>query len=490
MVQATLGARAAAPAAGHPHPLARWPVLAITCAVVLVHVAVSPFGEHWIDEVYMLAAGKYHPDWGYADQPPIAPLVAAAMDWLAPGSLPLLRLPAVLVAAAAVPLTALITREFGGDRRAQVIASAATATGLWAALIGHWVTPYTFEPTLWLLLTWLLVRWIRLHHDGRPDDRLLLAAGAVTGLTLQTKFQILILGAALLLTMLVFGPRRQLARPMLLAAAAIAVLIALPTLIWQANHDWPQLRMGPVVAQETPVLSGGRLGTAASTLLYAGIAGAPLLCYGVWRLVTAAEMRMYRFLGVTTVLLYVFFVATAARPYYLLGLYGVAFAAGAVGLQRRREVKRARLRWVAWPAFGLSAAAALGVVWLSIGFTSSLLGITSPTLVADAGHAYNALPEQTRSHTAILTQNYVAASYLDVLGSENGLPRAFSPHRGYGYFPPPDEAAQHVLYVGSDPGALREHFTEVEQLPGNTAMWFLSGKQESWAVLWPEVRHL
>ncbi|MFD0486419.1 glycosyltransferase family 39 protein [Saccharopolyspora spinosporotrichia] len=159
---------ASPPAPARLSPRAWWPVLSIAAVVAAVQVAISPFGGYWIDEIYMLAVGRYHPDWGYADQPPVAPLLARAMDWIAPDWLPLLRLPATLASAATVVLTALIARELGADRRAQVIAAAAAATGLWAAFVGHWVTPYTIEPPLWLLMSWLLVRWVRLHGEGAP----------------------------------------------------------------------------------------------------------------------------------------------------------------------------------------------------------------------------------------------------------------------------------------------------------------------------------
>ncbi len=56
--------------------------------------------------------------------------------------------------------------------------------------------------------------------------------------------------------------------------------------------------------------------------------------YGLWRLLRA-ELCSYRFLAVTFFVLYVLFVATPGRPYYLNGLYGVVAAAGAPGLQRR-----------------------------------------------------------------------------------------------------------------------------------------------------------
>ncbi|QUH00432.1 glycosyltransferase family 39 protein [Saccharopolyspora erythraea] len=480
------------PAHARLWPPGWWPVLSIAAVVAAVHVAISPFGGYWIDEVYMLAVGRYHPDWGYADQPPVAPLLARAMDWIAPDWLPLLRLPAALASAATVVLTALIARELGADRRAQVIAAAAAATGLWAAFVGHWVTPYTLEPPLWLLMSWLLVRWVRLHGEGRADDRLLLALGGAAGVAAQTKFQVFAFAAALLCSVLVFGPRSLLRRPMLWAGVGIALLVAFPTLLWQAAHDWPQLRMAGAVVSESPMLSGGRIGTARNMVLFAGVAGAFLLCFGVWRLLTAAELRAYRFFGVSVVLLYVLFLATAARPYYLVSIYGVALAAGAVGLQRRRERGRTRLRWVAWPAFALSAAGACAIAMVSA-FSAQAwaqFGLAGD-LTKETAAAYQSLPAEMRSRTAILGKTYIQAAILDVSGTHAGLPNTYSLHRGYGYFDPPGEETEHVLYVGSDLGGLPRYFARVEQVgSGEQPVWLLTGKQERWEVIWPRLRHL
>jgi hypothetical protein len=67
-----------------------------------LHCTATAFGAgYWFDEVYMLAIGRYHLDWGSADQPPLTPAVAALADALAPGSLIALKLPAVLVTAGA-----------------------------------------------------------------------------------------------------------------------------------------------------------------------------------------------------------------------------------------------------------------------------------------------------------------------------------------------------------------------------------------------------
>jgi hypothetical protein len=469
-------------------PFARGPVLSIAAVVAVTQLAASIGGGYWFDEVYMLAIGRHHLDWGSADQPPLTPLLAALMDTIAPGSIVALRLPAVLATAAAVIVAALVSRELGGDRRAQTLTAGAQATTLWITLAGHWLTPYTLEPVQWLVIGWLLVRWIRLR-----DDRLLLALGATAGIAAQTKFQVLLLAAVLLLAVLVCGPRELLRRPLLWGGARIGALIALPTLVWQAVNGWPQLQMSAVVASEADALYGGRTGVAVLLIGSAGVAGTALLLYGLWVLLRAGEMRPYRFLAVTFVVLYIVFVISPGRPYYLGGMYGIAAAAGALGLQRRREAGRCRLRWVAWPAYALSAAAAGGLLLFSATTITAMSDGIGEAIAQRAATAYHELPPEMRENTALMGESYIIAAYLDGYSLQYGLPQANSGNRGYGWFPPPPETADTVLFVGGDPGALRPYFADVRMLAEggqDASVWLCTGRQVPWAELWPRLRTL
>jgi 4-amino-4-deoxy-L-arabinose transferase-like glycosyltransferase len=86
----------------------------------------------------------------------------------------------------------------------------------------------------WMLLVWLVIRW----HQVR-DDRLLIALGVLIGIAAMTKFLVMLLGLVLLVAVAICGPRDVLRRPLLWAGAALAVVIAMPTLIWQHLQGWP-----------------------------------------------------------------------------------------------------------------------------------------------------------------------------------------------------------------------------------------------------------
>jgi hypothetical protein len=338
------------------------------------------------------------------------------------------------------------------------------------------------------VLGWLLVRWIRLR-----DDRLLLALGATAGIAAQTKFQVLLLAAVLLAAVVVCGPRELLRRPLLWAGAGIGALIALPTVGWQAANGWPQLQMTAVVASEADALYGGRPGVAVTLIIMAGVAGTALLLHGLWVLLRAEEMRRYRFFAVTFVVLYAVFVVAPGRPYYLGGLYGIIAAAGALGLQRRRESGRRRFRWVAWPAYALSAAAAGGLLFYSATTITATSDDVGEAIAQRTATAYQALPAETREHTAIMGESYIIAAYLDGYSLRYGLPHAYSGSRGYGWFPPPPEDDATVLFVGGDPGALRPYFPDVRVVADggqDASVWLCTGRQEPWAQLWPRLRTL
>jgi hypothetical protein len=57
-------------------PFARGPVLVIAAVAAAAHFAASFAAGYWFDEVYMLAVGRHHLDWGSADQPPLAPALS------------------------------------------------------------------------------------------------------------------------------------------------------------------------------------------------------------------------------------------------------------------------------------------------------------------------------------------------------------------------------------------------------------------------------
>jgi 4-amino-4-deoxy-L-arabinose transferase-like glycosyltransferase len=89
-----------------------------------------------------------------------------------------------------------------------------------------------------LVMIWSLVR---LTESG--DQRWWLPAGLFGGLALTAKYTAILLVPAILAFVLVPGWRkRQLASPWLWTGAALALLVFLPVLYWNAIHGWPSFK--------------------------------------------------------------------------------------------------------------------------------------------------------------------------------------------------------------------------------------------------------
>ena len=446
--------------------LSRAPVFAIAGAVGILLLALSWRFGYFGDELYFLAAGRYHLSWGYADQPWLLPLLARGIDEIFPGSVVALRVLAMLLTVLGVVLTALIAREFGGARRAQVLAAGAYAICPQLLGSGHLLVTSTVDPFCWTLVTWLLVRWVRVRQD-----RLVLLAGIVTAIDLQVKFLIAFCWLALVVAVLFTGPRRLLGRPALWASGVIAAAVTTPTLIWQAAHGWPYLRMQEVVAEQVNRFMGGRLAIVPLAVLFAGVlVGAFLACHGVWQLLRSAELSEYRFLGWTVLLVTAVFVITVGRYYYVAGLYALVFAASALRIERHRPARW--WRWVpTWPVYAVSAVLAvvlaLPVRPVSMVTTTNFIASSSlgwPTVATTVSKVYRALPPARREDAVVLTHTYWQAAALEVYGRIPGPAKVFSPERGYWYFGRPARGTDTVLYVDADRRYLGRFFADVRRV--------------------------
>jgi hypothetical protein len=475
-------------------------VLVVAAAVAALLTAVSWRYGYFGDELYFVAAG-HHLAWGYADQPPLVPLLALLMDTIAPGSVLALRIPATLAIAVGVVLTALLAREFGGGRKAQLISAGAFALAIQLLGTGHLLATSTFDPVLWTAITLLVVRWLRTR-----DDRLLLAAGLVTAVDLQVKFLIPVFWVVVLLAALVVGPRELLRRPMLWLGGAIAVLTTVPTLIWQAQNGWPQLGMSQAVASES-VYTGGALLFLPLSLLLAGLIGAVLAVHGTVRLLRDPA---FRFLGITVLGVAAVFLATGGRVYYVIGMYPMLWAASAVAIERGTAARW--WRWVAaWPTYAVSAVVILAVLhplpikpvsWLAdrpvqIG-NFQLDEIGWPQEVADVQAAYDALPPDVARNAVVVTGDYWTVSAVQEYAPDL---RSYSFARGAAWFATPPEDSGAVVFVG-DPSALAPYFGSVTQvgtldndqrinnLTQGTPIFLLPGRTAPWSQIWAAVRHL
>ncbi|MEU0795739.1 glycosyltransferase family 39 protein [Amycolatopsis sp. NPDC005961] len=477
-------------------------VVVIVQAVVLT-VLSGRYGFHR-DELYFVAAGK-RPDWGYVDNPPITPWLARASTALF-GETPIgLRVVATLLGMATVVVVALMAREFGGGRRAQLFTAVATALSTYVLAVTHMLATNTADTFLWSLVTFFGLRLLRTQ-----DGRWWLAVGAAAGVGLANKWLVLLLLAGLGVGVAVAGPRRVFRTWWLAAGIGVAVVLAAPTVLWQASHGWPMLTVAGGISEDDGVEN--RVLFVPMQLVYLSPVLVPVWIAGLRRPLSDERVRWARALTIAYPVVCVVLLALGGKPYYSVPLLLPLVALGA----EPALAWLARVGTVARTLTGVAAAVCVAVSVL-IGLPVLPAGALGPVLAVNkepgeqvgwpeftdtVARAWASIPATERDTAVIVTSNYGEAGALEHYGPARGLPQPYSPHMSYAdWGPPPDRLVGPVLLVGGherdSPAArlitgcravAKNRTVEGVDNDENGTLLSLCTLTEPWSTAWPKLR--
>jgi hypothetical protein len=441
----------------------KWAAWSVAAVVAAVHLSVAGQYDAFRNELYFIICGR-HPAFGYVDQPPFVPLIAA-LTQLGGIHIWLLRLPAVIAAVALVPLTVAFARLLGATTRGAWLAAVAAASAPLVTAMTATLTTSTFEPLDFTAVAYLVARAVI-----RGEQRAFWWAGAIAGIAFETKYGILLwafgLGVGVLLT-----SQRQIFRSRdLWIGVGIAALIAAPNVAWQAMRGLPFLEL---VHNDN---SGNFIGTPLVFLIGQIFLVSPLLAplwvTAVIAPFVAARLAPFRFLSITFAVTAVLILVTHGKAYYLAGGYPTMFALGAAACT-------GLWRWfvAVWAVLAAANGAAALPYVLPVmappqlqhmldrmgnrpppleraGIGAPLMQVFSDEfgwrdLAADVGDVYRALPPGDRAKAAIFAANYGDAAAIDFYGS--GLPPALSGNNQYYLWGPRGYDGSLVIAVNVDP---------------------------------------
>jgi len=306
--------------------------LLLASATALIHVVANPHYGFFRDELYFIICG-IHPQWGYVDQPPIVPLLAAVSQSFG-HSLLLLRLVPALFAAGGVYVTCLLVVEFGGGLFAQLIA--ALVFFFTPVLCSFGMKVGTDETGLlfWPLIALLLVRITR-----GADPRFWLLIGFLAGLSIESKYSVLFFLVALVIGVLITNERRILLSRWAAAGAAIALLVALPNFLWQWNNGFPMLELLRNGQSSKNLIPSPPLYAIQELFITNPLLALEWIVGLIWLLCTPR----LRFLSYAYLVLIVEMLLFHGKHYYPANIYPILIAAGAIPIERwtaRRQIAR------------------------------------------------------------------------------------------------------------------------------------------------------
>jgi len=479
-----------------------WPVLLVAALMLAGLLAVSgAYGFHG-DEMYYVVAGQ-HPAFGYVDQPPLTPLLSAASVAVLGVSPTAVRLLPALEMALIVVLVALMARDLGGSRRAQVLAAITAALSGYLGA-GHLDT--TTDPDL---LAWAIILWLLVKLLAGGDRRLWLVVGVVTGIGLENKDTLLFLGAGLAVG-LVLAHRWDVVRsPWAWAAIAIALLLWAPNLAWQAANGWPQITMAQAIAGYA---DDNRAQVVPLLWLFTGPLLFPVSAAGLAWVPLAKAAAPWRPVGIAALVALALVVVSGGKAYYAIGSASVFMAAGGVLLDRWLARGHVRLKFASFGTAAVLSSSLIVLLTLPILPIATYAKTSLPATVPDTANQVGwpqfvatvegvvaALPADERAHAVILTNDYSEASPLELLGT--GLPPVYSGHNAYWSWGPPPDDRTVVIHVGDwRPADYGDYFTGcrdvahidnglgIQNGEQGEAVTVCTGLRASWSATWPALR--
>ncbi|MDE2465532.1 MAG: glycosyltransferase family 39 protein, partial [Alphaproteobacteria bacterium] len=266
------------------------------------------------DELYFIVCGQ-HPAFGYVDQPPLVPLLAALSYTLSGGGLLLFRLLPALVAALTVGLTAQFTEVVGGGRYAQWLAGVCALLSPYLLISG-----LLFITDLFQALTWLGLVWVLTRIEQTRNERWWIVVGLIIGFSLESKYSITFFVVALIVGFLATRERSFLIRPWVYLAALIATVMVLPNVLWQQAHHWPFLQLGAAAVNGKNVVLSP-LEFFGQQFFLAGPLGMVVALCGLLAGAVRPPLATARALAIAWAVVFALFVALHGKAYYLAPIY-------------------------------------------------------------------------------------------------------------------------------------------------------------------------
>jgi hypothetical protein len=448
------------------------PAWMLAAFVVALQMAFNGRYGYFRDELYFLACSD-HLSWGYVDFAPLVAWVTRLSRFVLGDSLHAIRLLPALAQGTQILITGLIVRELGGKRFAIFLSTLCVA--LAPVILGNAtrLSMNPFEPLFWMGTIYFLLRAI---NRERPQS--LVWCGVLLGFGLENKHSTAFFLASLVLALLLSSKRRWLLTKWFWLAAAIALAIFLPNLIWQYVHHFPTLEALSNVRKTHKNIELPPLPFMKQQIMMLLPFSALIWIPGLAALLLSAKLRGYRFLGFTYLIFLAVMMKLHGKDYYLAPIYPMLFAAGGVYWESLAEA-RPRLRWISYAAAALIVA--LGVIAIPLNVPvlppdkitpyMAKLGIKiSRTEVRDSGplpqhfgdefgweemvaataQVYNGLPLEQRAKTGILAGTYGDAGAIDLFGGRYGLPKSVSAHQNYYLWGPRGYTGESLILLHYD----------------------------------------
>jgi hypothetical protein len=463
---------------------------AIAVSNIAIHlVFYNTLGFHR-DELLYFSLGA-NPSAGYASVPPFTGIMAWLMIHLAGSNLLSARLLPAIFSGLMVLLASGIVKELKGGNYARILAAAGIVLSPINLRGFSLFQPVFFDIFFWTLNFWILLRWI---NSGK--DKWLVILGVATGVGLLNKYLIL-LQVICLCIVIPFTPYRTIFRcRSLYIAVAVALLIFLPNLTWQALNGFPVITHMQAL-NDSQLVHVDRVNFLTSQVLN-GFMSSLLILPGLFAPLFNRSLKPARPMAIASLLVIFILFVLRGKSYYTAGILPFLICSGAVFWERTfrsgalRAALPALMILLTIPVFPMGIP-----VWRAEKLAEYFAGVKRTTgfdaVLRYEDGRYHALPQDyadmlgwdelaevvakayarvdDKNASFIYCENYGEAGAIAILGRKYGLPAPVCFSESFFYWAPRDFKTEitSVIYINDEMGEDVESLFDDIQIIGSVS---------------------
>lgn len=447
-------------------------LLIILCLIKLsIHgIGNWNYGFHR-DELLHLSVGQAL-DWGYMEFPPMIALLGRLGSSLFGFSLGGIRLLPTLAGTGILLLACSIARLMGGKQASVFLCGMAVLSFLPYYRNHTLFQPVAFDQFFWVLGFYFLARYF-----SQEDPRNLLYFGISLGLGMMNKYTMLVWAFGVFIGVFFYRRGKVWLTLEWYIGGLLALIIVLPNLLWQAQHNFPELLHLELLREKQlqDITAWDFLAGQFYYPLTMGLAivgGAALLFY--------RPLRDFRPLGVAIVSILVLMAALHSKAYYFYGAYPVLFAGGAVCLEKQLAKTPLWIYGIAglqfvWVLPELPRAIPILEIEEYVEYRglepqegryeltddyADMFGWEEQVALVDS--LYRSLSPQERKNCVLWAENYGEAGALKILGKKYGLPDPISRHGSFWLWGYQRSDAAVWISLGNETPSVEHVFAETQ----------------------------
>lgn len=427
-------------------------------------------------DAYLYYAQSEHLAWGFVAVPPSIAVVGKIATALFGNTTFALRFFPAIIGALNLVIIGLMVRELKGKSTALILASLAFILSP-----AYLHTNALFQPVSFNQFYWLLASYLILILINRQDPKIWPWIALVFALAFLNKYSIVFFAFAFIISLLISQHRQLFLSKYFFLALIGGIILILPNLLWQMEHNWPVLRH--MAELQRTQLVHVRFSDFISLQFLMNMQALPLWLSAVLLLLFHKNEKQYRLFGTIFLAVMIVLILGRGKPYYTLGVFPAFFVFGACFFEKyipkfRLPMSLALIAFMFISLYvslrfdGIPFVTFEGAVqknayrWedgVNHDIPQDLADMTGWTQVGDKTvQVYRGLADSVRANCAIYCEHYGQGGAVMFRGKKQGIPQPISFNGSFPFWSPDSLNKEWLIWVHTD---VNNDFDAAQRLP-------------------------